>query len=341
MELLPSTRFGRVRLAALTVVPATSVAVIGWAATAMPGTSFRGTPPDLTEEEAATRDRLVETIKALTEDIGERHHGEPESLGEAERYLTKRLEALELEVTRQPYLIDEVEVANLEVRIEGTEDDLACLVVGAHYDTIDGTPGADDNASGAAALVEVARLVKDHAFRHDLLLVLYTNEEPPSFQTESMGSVVHSTSMDERGDEVAAMLSIESVGFFTDEEGSQEVPRWLEPLYPDTGNFIAFVGDLRSRKLVKRCIASFREHAEVPSEALAAPAGVPGVGWSDHWSYWQRGYEALMVTDTALFRNPHYHEDSDTLETLDLDVTARIVHGLARVVVDLDAKKAD
>jgi hypothetical protein len=150
-----------------------------------------------------------------------------------------------------------------------------------------------------------------------------------------MGSLVYAKQCRASGDGIRGAVVLESIGYFSDAPGSQPYPPPLNLFYPDKGNFVAFVGNLGSRALVHRSIASFRSRATVPSEGAAAPGFIPGVDWSDHWSFWQAGYKAVMVTCTATYRNPHYHKPTDTPDTLDYDRFARTVDGLGHVVEDL------
>jgi Zn-dependent M28 family amino/carboxypeptidase len=216
------------------------------------------------------------------------------------------------------------------------------VVVGAHYDSARGAVGANDNASGVAAVLELARLLK--AFRPapgvEIRLVLYVNEEMPYFGTARMGSLVHATAIARAGKHVIAMLSLETMGYYDDRPGSQQYPFPFRVLYPSAGNFIAFVGNLRYRGLVSRSVASFRRHAAFPSEGGAFPESVPGVGWSDHWAYWRQGWPALMVTDTAPYRYPYYHTLQDTAEKIDYERLARVVTGIEGVVRELASEGA-
>ncbi|MFZ5480544.1 MAG: M28 family peptidase [Myxococcota bacterium] len=205
------------------------------------------------------------------------------------------------------------------------------LVVGAHYDSCGDTPGADDNASGVAVMLEVARLLEGRRFPRTVRFVAFAREEPPDFQRPTMGSLVNAKVARERGDDVALMLSIESVGYFSDEPGSQAWPLGLGLFFPSTGNFLNVVGDLGSAGGVRRVAGLLRE-GSLPIAASAVPAWVPGVDWSDHWSYWQHGYDAVMITDMPPFRNPHYHEPSDTPEKLDYERLARFTVALAAAV---------
>jgi Zn-dependent M28 family amino/carboxypeptidase len=201
---------------------------------------------------------------------------------------------------------------------------------------VTGAPGANDNGSGVAGVLALARRFAGKPCARTLRFVAFVNEEPGHFQTELMGSWVYARRCKERGDRIAAMVSLETIGCFFHEPGTQSYPApGLGLCYPTTGNFIAFVGDLSSRKLVRRAIGSFRRGAEFPSEGAALPASIPGIGWSDHWAFWQHGYPAIMVTDTAPFRYPHYHLRSDTPEQLDYDSMSRVIFGLEKVVAEL------
>jgi Zn-dependent M28 family amino/carboxypeptidase len=209
------------------------------------------------------------------------------------------------------------------------------VVVGAHYDTVDECPGADDNASGVAALLELARLLKDSHPARTIRFVAFVNEEPPWFQTDNMGSLVYAKAVRAKNENVVAAVSLESIGMYSDQPGSQQYPAGFGFFYPKQGNFISFIGNFSSRGLVRQAIKSFRQNAAFPSEGVAAPAAVPGVSWSDHWSFWRQGYPAIMVTDTAPFRNKNYHLPGDQANTLDYDRTARVVDGLSHVIIDL------
>jgi hypothetical protein len=210
------------------------------------------------------------------------------------------------------------------------------LVVGAHYDSCGDTPGADDNASGVAVMLEVARLLAGRTFPRTVRFVAFANEEPPYFQTALMGSLVHARNARERGDDIAMAISIESVGYFSDEPGSQRWPVGLGLLFTDRGDFLNVVGDLRSASAVRAVTAALRE-GSLPIAGGAVPAAVPGVDWSDHWSFWQAGYPAVMVTDMPPFRNPHYHEPTDTPDKLDYDRLARFTAAMAAAVERLAA----
>jgi len=220
---------------------------------------------------------------------------------------------------------------NLEAELRGASSEI--VVIGAHYDSVVGSPGANDNGSGVAALLTLARrLARSHNTR-TLRFVAFVNEEPYYFQSSQMGSYVYAGRCHERGENVQAMISLETIGYYSNESGSQSYPvPGLGSLYPRTGNFIAFVGNVASRSLLRDALGEFRRGAQIPSEGVAMPSSLPGVGWSDQWSFWQHGYPGIMVTDTAPFRYPHYHAASDTPDKLDYDSMTRVVSGMERVI---------
>jgi hypothetical protein len=282
----------------------------------------------------ALKDRLFGHIDQISVRIGERNTRHPEGLERAAAYITENFEASGYAVRHQDYTAAGKTVRNIEATLPGAEPGGKIIVVGAHYDSALG-PAANDNASGVAALLELARLMKDATPRLTVRFVAFVNEEPPFFQTEEMGSYVYAREAKARGDDVAAMLSLETMGYYSDEKGSQRYPFPLKYLYPDTGNFIGFVGNRESRGLVKETLRLFRAASDMPAESAALPASIPGVGWSDHWSFWRFGYPALMVTDTAPFRYPYYHTEDDTIDKIDFYRLARVVDGLAGVIGSL------
>ncbi|MCZ6478871.1 MAG: M28 family peptidase [candidate division NC10 bacterium] len=281
------------------------------------------------------RDRLERHVSMLAGEIGERNIWHPQGLEASVDYIEKVLGDSGYQVEMQEYKVEGKPVANLEAERIGTSLAGEIVVVGAHYDSVFGTPGANDNASGVAGLLEIARLLATEELSRTVRFVAFVNEEPPFFLTGDMGSRVYASRSRRRGEDIVAMLSIETIGYYSEVSGSQHYPFPFSYFYPTTANFIGFVGNFSSRRLVRRAIGTFREHTRFPSEGLAAPEWVTGVGWSDHWSFWQEGYPAIMVTDTALFRYDHYHTPQDTPEKLDYARTARVVSGLTRVVADL------
>ena len=301
----------------------------------MPLQSFRGPLPPLTSEQTALRDELRRHVEKLAGEIGERNVFKPANLKAAADYIQASLTSAGHEVARQSFKASSEVCDNLEVEIAGTTNPNEIIVIGAHYDSLLGTVGADDNASGVAGLLALARLWTSRQSERTLRFVAFVNEEPPFFQEPGMGSLVYAKRCRERGEKIVAMLSLESLGFYTIAKGSQKYPPPLSLFYPSRGDFIGFVGRTRDVSLVRRCVRTFRQNAQFPSEGGALPGWLPGIGWSDHWAFWQAGYPALMVTDTAPFRNPFYHTAGDTQDTLDYDRLARVVAGLDKLIEDL------
>jgi hypothetical protein len=306
-----------------------------WYMTGMPGRSHRGPLPPFTETERALAQRLEAHVAGVAS--REHHVGRPEALEQSARYIESALAGLGYDVLRQEFQADGVDVRNIEVSLsERGTNPTRLLVIGAHYDSARDAIGANDNGSGVAALIELARALRSfRAAGIGIRLVFYVNEELPYFGTEQMGSRVHADGLAKAGKEVAAMLSLETMGYYSDAPGSQHYPDPVGALYPDTGNFIAFVANVRSRPLVARAIGSFRRHVAFPSEAAALPQFIPGVDWSDQWAYWRHGWPAVMVTDTAPFRDPSYHTLEDTLDKIDYPRLARVVIGIEGVIRDL------
>lgn len=303
--------------------------------TSMPGRSYQGPLDPLSEEETAIRGLLKTHVEMLAETIGERNVFSYSALMKSADYISETFTAMGYSVNEQTYEADGKTVKNLWIELPGATLPEEIILLGAHYDSTLGTPGANDNASGVAALLELARLVKEQQFARTVRFVAFTNEEPPHFQTPDMGSWVYAKEAAQRGDQIVAMLSLETMGYYSDEEGSQTYPPPFNLVYPSKGNFLAFVGNLASRNLVRRTVAIYRENSRFPSEGVAAPNFFAGLGWSDHWSFWQEGYPGIMVSDTATFRYKFYHTPQDTPDKLDYDRMARIVTDLVIVVEKL------
>ena len=300
--------------------------------TRMPLKSYAGQLPSPTSEQLEIANHLSQHVKYLSETIGERNLTKAGTLQATADYLQNQLRLEGYPVREQTYSVQGHQVRNLEVIIPGTGTTEGAVVVGAHYDSVAGSPGANDNASGVAAVLELTHIWRGTALRKPIRLVLFVNEEPPYFKTADMGSLVYARQLQSEHVSVSAMISLETIGYFSDVVGSQKYPPMLSLFYPDRGNFIAFVGDPESRSLARRSVRKFRETTSFPSEGIAAPADWPGVGWSDHWSFWQQNYPAIMVTDTALFRYRFYHTPFDTADRVDFEKMARVVEGVQRVV---------
>lgn len=324
-------RFSRLLVLLLAVA---AVLVAWWAMIRMPGKSFAGTPPPLSAEEQTLRAELMAHVQKLGGDIGERNVEYYAELRAAADYIERTFAEAGLQPRRDGYDVRGKLCENIEVEIRGSSRDI--FVIGAHYDSVYGSPGANDNGSGVAALLALAKRFAGKPQERTLRFVAFPNEEPIHFQTPLMGSWVYASRCKERNDPIVGMMSLETIGYFSSERGSQVYPiPGLGTIYPKTGNFIAFVGNIPSRALVRQAVGSFRKHGKLPSEGTALPASIPGVGWSDQWAFWQHGYTGIMVTDTAPFRYPHYHRRSDTPDKLEYDSMTRLVAGLESVVADL------
>ncbi|MDV2495353.1 MAG: M20/M25/M40 family metallo-hydrolase [bacterium] len=284
----------------------------------------------------AERGRAI--VEHLAGTIGPRSLSQPASLEQAALYIEERFAELGYTVERQPYKVPPVErpVRNLIVEKTGRDKPKEIILFGAHYDTVPTTPGADDNASGVAGLLELARLLKPYANRRTIRLVAFTCEEPPYFKSRWMGSRVYAREARRRGDDIIAMVSLEMIGFF-DSSISQGYPiPFMRYFYPNTADFVGVVGNISSRRLVTKIRNAMRQGGDIGVESIATVKFLPGLDWSDHGSFWRVGYEAVMITDTAFYRSRHYHSYSDTPETLNYEAFAEVVKGLYQAVVELD-----
>ena len=268
----------------------------------------------------------------LAATIGERNVWRFEALRRAATYIKNRVTAVGYEPGVQSYDVHKLPVENIEAALPGTSDPAAIVVVGAHYDSVTECPGANDNATGIAATLELARRFARAPRARTIRFVAFVNEEPPFFQTPQMGSVVYANAAKARGEKIVAMLSLETMGYFSDERGSQQYPPPLNLIFPDTGNFIGFVSNLGSARLLRAATRAFKARTSFPIQSAPAPESLAGVGWSDQWAFWQAGYPALMVTDTAPYRYPWYHTAHDTPDKIDFDKLGQVVDGLEHVV---------
>lgn len=314
----------------------------------MPGTSYTGALPQMSQSQTALSTELRGHVEELAVRIGPRNFIAYDSMKAAVGYVEESFRRDGLATSRLDFKVgpsplaswrgakncDDLVFSNVIGELKGSVLPDEIVVIGSHYDTapVDRCAGADDNASGVAATMALARHFAKSPQKRTLRFIAFANEEPPFFWTDDMGSRVCAKDSSKKGERIVAMLTPESVGYYSDEPGSQHYPWPLNHLYPTTGDFIAFIGSGSSAPLVKDCVEVFRENAKFPSEGAALPFIVPGVGWSDHWSYTKEGYPALMVTNTATFRNRHYHTPGDSIDKLDFDRMARVVEGLVPVL---------
>lgn len=286
--------------------------------------------------------QLKKYIRYLSDTIGERNLRNIKKLNAAAGYIEAEFKAAGYRPNRQTYKARGFDCHNIDAEIKGSKRPKEIIIIGAHYDSVVGTPGANDNGSGTAAMLVLASHFAKSKPERTLRFVAWTNEEPPYFQNRGlMGSWVYAEACRQRNEDIKAVLSLETMGYFTDAKDSQKYPAPLNLLYPSTGNFIGFVANMNSRGLQRRVIKMFRKHAKIPSEGAALPDALPGVGWSDHWSFWQEGYAGIMVTDTAPFRYPHYHKKTDTADKINYSELAKVVEGLKFVVQDLTTSKTE
>jgi Zn-dependent M28 family amino/carboxypeptidase len=274
-------------------------------------------------------------VSTLAGTIGERNLWNYAALADAADYIAAEFTASGYAPVRQSYDVARLPVSNVEAGLPGTTRAREIIVLGAHYDTVSGCPGANDNATGIAALLELARRVAARPRPRTIRFVAFVNEEPPFFRSPHMGSVIYANAARARGDRIVGMLALETMGYYSDVRGSQRYPAAVGPFYPDVGNFIGFVSNIVSARLLMQVRRAFRERIAFPVQAAAVPAAIPGVGWSDHWSFWKAGYRAMMVTDTAPFRYPWYHTADDTPDKISAEKLADVVDGLEHVVAVL------
>lgn len=313
-------------------------AFIYWYMLGMPGRSHAGPLPVLKEDER----EMAVTLRSHVEAIASSPHNTdyPEELEKCARTIEEILSALGYTPQAQKFVAAGVEVRNIEIVIEptsagtGARQDVSTLVIGAHYDSAGDAPGANDNGSGVAALLELARLLKPYPMmKTRLRMVFFVNEEPPHFKTDTMGSLVYARALATTGEKVRAMLALETLGAYSDRPGSQKYPLpLLSFLLPNAANFAAVVGTLGVRPLVAEVTRRLRESLALPVIGGVAPGAIPGITWSDHWSFAKFGISAAMITDTALFRYDHYHRRTDTADKIDYERLARVTAGVARVV---------
>lgn len=328
-------RFALLFLASLLVLGLLAGAGAIFAMIGMPGESYSGVPPSLSEEERQLSGRLMRHLDKLCIEIGERNQNRHRNLERAASYIAETFESAGYVVEEQVYEIDGLPYRNIEARLEGTGSPGDVLVVGAHYDTVPGCPGADDNGTGIAALLELARSMSRAKPSSTVRFVAFTNEEYPFFWSERMGSFLYARRCKENGERITGMIALETLGYYRDEKGSQTYPIPVFGLLPDRGDFLFFVGRMSSRDFIARSIGSFRRYALIPSRGIAAFDCFEDISRSDNYCFDLNGYQSFMVTDTANFRNPNYHRGSDLPVTLDRDRYTRAVTGLHNMLLDL------
>lgn len=300
----------------------------------MPGNSYKGELLALSPLEEEISENLEQHVIKLSKEIGDRSYKKPAALKAAADYIYEKLECSGVKRQRQPFKTESKQsFENLEASIEGCGNAEEILVIGAHYDSAD-CPGANDNGSGVAALIELTKLLSKENLDRGVRLVAFPNEEH-FYGSNGMGSYFYANKCRERNDNLIGMICLETIGYYSEESKSQKFPAGLSQFYPDRGNFLAFIGNTNSKAFLKRTISLFRKEACFPSEGLVAPSYLMGVSRSDHSQFWEHGYEAIMLTDTADHRYPYYHHPEDTHDKVDYECLARIVVALAAVIKEL------
>jgi Zn-dependent M28 family amino/carboxypeptidase len=292
--------------------------------------------PALNAQAWQSIDALEPLLKAhvatLADEIGPRNVFAPDKLHAAADYIRMFWKNLGYEVSAQTFLVQNVTCQNLAIEIPGTLKPEEIVLVGAHYDTVSWAPGANDNGSAVATLLELSRLFSKESPSRTLRFVAFTNEEPPFFKTGSMGSLVYAKASQEKKENIVGMVCLETMGYYQDAPKTQRYPVPFSFFYPDTGNFIAVVGNLGSKPLVKSFTRHFMEESDFPVECVATFGFLTGIDWSDHWSFWHCGYPAIMITDTALFRYPYYHSSEDTCDKITYYQLGRVTYGVFRAL---------
>jgi len=301
----------------------------------LPGKSYNQKLSPLTLPELEMRDQLRKIVKVLAEDIGERNFVFYQNYLRAADFIEAQLIESGLKAQRQSYETSGLTFHNIEAEITGQKDRNKILVIGAHYDSTLHSPGANDNATGVAALLSLAKTFAEKESSLTIRFVAFANEEAPFFRTSQMGSLAYATRCKKRNENIVGMFSLETIGYFSGESGSQRYPFPIGFLYPATGDFIAFVSNFSSGKFLRKAGGLFRMHAKFPSEGGAFPSFIPGIAWSDQWAFWQQGYPAIMITDTAPFRYPYYHTAQDTVDKIQYEHLTRVVVGLQKMIQEL------
>jgi Zn-dependent M28 family amino/carboxypeptidase len=276
---------------------------------------------------------LRNIIAFLSHDIGSRSYVEHAKLERSAAFIEEQFKKYGCKSQKQPFRVEGHTYYNIFTEIHGTGSSDEILVIGAHYDTVSGTPGADDNASGVAGMLELSRLIQDNPIANTACLVAFCLEEPPFFRSRNMGSYVFAKSLKKYNRKVMGMISLEMIGYFRSGSGSQYYPLpFFRFFYPKTGDYIAFVGNLSSRAFTKRFEAIFKKVSSLHCESLNTTSLVVGIDFSDHRSFWHFNYPAFMITDTAFYRNPNYHGPGDTGDTLDYEKITELVLGMYKTL---------
>lgn len=274
-------------------------------------------------------------VVKLSEEIGERNFIRYDSLNRAADYIISEFKKYGYEPQIQSYDFENRPYKNIIAAKKGSIKPGEVVIIGAHYDSVIGSPGANDNGSGVSALLELARLLSGTDVEKTIKFIAFVNEEPPFYLTGDMGSRVYAKEAKKKREDIKAMISLETIGYYSQRRNSQSYPFFFGLFYPDQANFIGVVGNFGSSDLVRKVKDAFKENSTFNIESVVAPNFVPGVNFSDHDSFWKYGYKACMVTDTAFYRYPYYHSVGDTYEKIDYEKLAEVVKGFYYVLIEL------
>jgi len=292
---------------------------------------------------SAIRKRLAADV-AYAQSLGPRNSENEKAYAQLQtcaEWIVQQWQAQGYVVRRQPFTVRGKAYANLEVELPGATLPSQIVIVSAQYDTLPDSPGANNNASGMAALFGLSELLKGQRLDRTVRLVEFVNEEDPFFGTAQMGSRIYAKACRERGEDIRAMLSLDSIGIYTHTPGSQRLPWPFSLLYPNRGDFLAFIANLPSRHCVTVTTRGFRKGSSFPIAAGVAPEWVPGVTWSDHSSFWKFGYPGVQVTDTGAFRSASHTTKEDTMDKIDFDALARVTLGIYGATLELANRQND
>ncbi|MFA4888550.1 MAG: protein-L-isoaspartate(D-aspartate) O-methyltransferase [Candidatus Omnitrophota bacterium] len=284
----------------------------------------------------AQEGNLKRHVRVLTRHIGERNFSQYQNLERAADYIKQEFKKFGYGPQEQVYTLEGKTFRNIIATKKGKTSEEKIIIICAHYDSVVGSPGGDDNASGIAGLLELARILSQEELNRTIKFIAFTNEEPPFFMTRDMGSLRYAQEAKKKEEDILGVLCLESIGYYSDKKGSQSYPLGFRFFYPDKGNFIALVSNFGSADFLRKIVRGFRKQSNFPIQFLTAPMFLaPAISFSDHWSFWKFGYKAVMITDTAFYRNPSYHTSADTYEKLDYASMSEVVTGLCAVTKTL------
>lgn len=327
-----AVKFKKLAILALIII---ALLIFGWSLMVwMPGKSYQQALPTLSQSEIKLQDRLKRDLETLTVKIGSRNTDNYQNLIAAQAFLNRELTQAGYKVRSQEYTIDGKTFSNLEVEIPGSSLADQILVIGGHYDSGLTTLDPNEQATGAAAVLALAREFVGTKPLRTLRFVEFTNGESPYSQTQQMGSLVYAQAAKQRSDKIVGMFSLDRLGYFTTTANTQQYPLPLNFLYPNQGNFIGLMSDIDSRELLRNTLRSFRAQAKFPSEGIALPSAIQGDRSSDSWAFWQEGYQALTITDPGYFRDPVDLTKHEQIDKIDVERLSRVTYELSKVIRD-------